>query len=554
MKSLQVLQVLQPQTQQVVKLDWSYMANDEEDHALVSNKESPLEFSLMANTIAESKPIDSTSKSKTNKTETPKKPPVKYVEQYRKPNKKPTVRGNQRNWKNLKSHQLGPIFVMKKKACFNCGGFNHLAYDCRKGVKQGTSRSQNNTHKSFISRTDVHKPYRPPMRPVRTNINGARPNKTYFNKPAHSYTNRPFQRKSVVRSQYRAPWVSTVNRNFSPVNRKFSTGSRNFPTANRKFPIANKKFPTGGTKFHTADIGKKEKAVKPLAYTGKFEQWQLRIQQYLQHEHYTLWEVIEFGDSYEVPTSTASTTTTDTTSGETGKKSGRTITLTAKDMQKRKNDFMDVEVEQDDLNPKFLTSLAPEWLMHTIVWRNKSDLDTMSLEDLYNHLKVYESEVPMKSKPNSQNMAFISSVKLSRGNEDGNSASVSTASTNVPTASANNGVASISQDTACAYIASQSRKKISIQGSDMAGFDKSKDWSYMANDEEDHALVADKESPLEFSLMANTIAESKTGLPEFKDDTLTDYSRPKPTVESFSDDVKNRNPLASEIEASPTNF
>nr|GEX44472.1 hypothetical protein [Tanacetum cinerariifolium] len=49
--------------------------------------------------------------------------------------------------------------------------------------------------------------------------------------------------------------------------------------------------------------------------------------------------------------------------------------------------FMDVEVKQNDLNQKFLTSLAPEWLMHTIVWRNRSDLDTMSLDDLYNHLK-----------------------------------------------------------------------------------------------------------------------------------------------------------------------
>nr|GFD07145.1 hypothetical protein [Tanacetum cinerariifolium] len=49
--------------------------------------------------------------------------------------------------------------------------------------------------------------------------------------------------------------------------------------------------------------------------------------------------------------------------------------------------FMDVEVEPDDLNQKFLTSLAPEWLIHTIVWRNMSNLDTMSLDDLYNHLK-----------------------------------------------------------------------------------------------------------------------------------------------------------------------
>nr|GEX48949.1 hypothetical protein [Tanacetum cinerariifolium] len=110
-------------------------------------------------------------------------------------------------------------------------------------------------------------------------------------------------------------------------------------------------------------------------------------------------------------------------------------------------------------------------------------------------------------------MAFISLAKHSSGNEDGNTASVSTASTNVPTASAS--VATISQDTACAYIASQSNgsqikfedinqideddmeemdikwnmallsmradnfwkktgKKISIQGSDVAGLDKSK--------------------------------------------------------------------------------
>nr|GFC96929.1 hypothetical protein [Tanacetum cinerariifolium] len=30
-------------------------------------------------------------------------------------------------------------------------------------------------------------------------------------------------------------------------------------------------------------------------------------------------------------------------------------------------EFIDIEIEQDDLNQKFLTSLAQEWLMHTIV-------------------------------------------------------------------------------------------------------------------------------------------------------------------------------------------
>nr|GEY39624.1 hypothetical protein [Tanacetum cinerariifolium] len=113
--------------------------------------------------------------------------------------------------------------------------------------------------------------------------------------------------------------------------------------------------------------------------------------------------VIKFGDSYEVP---ESTTTTNTTSGKTDTKSGRTVTLTAKDMQKKKNDVK--------ARTTLLLSLPDE---HQLRF-SKSDLETMSLDDLYNHLKVYESEVQKKSEPNSQNMAFISSAKHSSGSED----------------------------------------------------------------------------------------------------------------------------------------
>nr|GEX49572.1 uncharacterized mitochondrial protein AtMg00810-like [Tanacetum cinerariifolium] len=83
---------------------------------------------------------DSQSESKTNKQETPKKQKVKYAEQYRHSNKKPNVKGNQRNWNNLKSYQLGPEFVLKKKACFNCGDFSHFANECRKRVQRETTR------------------------------------------------------------------------------------------------------------------------------------------------------------------------------------------------------------------------------------------------------------------------------------------------------------------------------------------------------------------------------------------------------------------------------
>nr|GEU43850.1 ribonuclease H-like domain-containing protein [Tanacetum cinerariifolium] len=346
----------------------------------------------------------------------------------------------------------------------------------------------------------------------------------------------------------------------------------------------------------------------PILDIGKFEQWKFRIQQYLQNEHYALWEVIEFGDSYKAP---LEETGKGTTSESSAKKNGRTVIITTEDMQKRRNhvkarttlllalpdehqlrfnkyetaqelweailktfggneatkrtkknqlkkqygnfkdegsktleqtfnrlqaivghlEFMNVEIEQDDLNQKFLTSLAPEWLMYTIVWRNRDDLDTMSPDDVSGKGEVH-------------------------------TASVSTASTQVFTASTDVAAASLSHDIVCAYIASQlngsqikyeditqideddieeidikwnmallsmradkfwkkTGKKITIQGSDVAGFDKSKeeeqapkalmaidgigwDWSYMANEEENHALVADDEAPTKLALMAKS--------------------------------------------------
>nr|GEV64713.1 copia protein [Tanacetum cinerariifolium] len=70
-------------------------------------------------------------------------------------------------------------------------------------------------------------------------MNAARPKRTSFYKPAHSYVSRPFQRKSAVRTQVRIPRV---------------------PTVNTKFPTINRKFSTGNSKVSTADLGNKGKA------------------------------------------------------------------------------------------------------------------------------------------------------------------------------------------------------------------------------------------------------------------------------------------------------
>ncbi|GJU27602.1 ribonuclease H-like domain-containing protein [Tanacetum coccineum] len=49
-------------------------------------------------------------------------------------------------------------------------------------------------------------------------------------------------------------------------------------------------------------------------------------------------------------------------------------------------------ISQEDINQKFLRSLSQEWVMHTIVWRNKPEIKILSLDDLFNNLKAYESQ------------------------------------------------------------------------------------------------------------------------------------------------------------------
>ncbi|GJW29085.1 hypothetical protein Tco_0045960 [Tanacetum coccineum] len=88
-------------------------------------------------------------------------------------------------------------------------------------------------------------------------------------------------------------------------------------------------------------------------------------------------------------------------------------------------------ISQEDVNLKLLRSLPSAWNNTALIMRNKSDLDTLSMDDLYNNLKVYEGEIKGQSSSisNSQNVAFVSSENTSNTNEAVNTAhEVSTAS------------------------------------------------------------------------------------------------------------------------------
>ncbi|GJT20228.1 hypothetical protein Tco_0878934 [Tanacetum coccineum] len=114
-------------------------------------------------------------------------------------------------------------------------------------------------------------------------------------------------------------------------------------------------------------------------------------------------------------------------------------------------------ISQEDVNQKFLRSLSPEWNTHTIVWRNKPEIDTLSLDDLYNNLKIYEPEVKgtSSSSTNTQNVAFVSSNSTNSTNGAVNTThGVTTASTQA-TAVNSTTIDNLSDVVICAFFASQ---------------------------------------------------------------------------------------------------
>nr|GEX22284.1 hypothetical protein [Tanacetum cinerariifolium] len=73
-------------------------------------------------------------------------------------------------------------------------------------------------------------------------------------------------------------------------------------------------------------------------------------------------------------------------------------------------EILRVSLSQEDINLKFLRILPSDWRTHTLIWRNKTDLEEQSLDDLFNSLKIYEAKVKSSSTASTttQNITFVS--------------------------------------------------------------------------------------------------------------------------------------------------
>ncbi|GJT49842.1 putative ribonuclease H-like domain-containing protein [Tanacetum coccineum] len=166
----------------------------------------------------------------------------------------------------------------------------------------------------------------------------------------------------------------------------------------------------------------------------------MRMEQYLTFTDHGLWEVIVNGDSVS-PVASANTGVEAIPDEHLLKfhacKDVKSLweaimnrfrgNKESKKMQKiilKQNYENFVASSQEGLDKTYDRSLPSAWNTYTLIIRNKSDLDTLSMDDLYNNLKVYESEIKGKSSSssNSQNVAFVSSDNTSNTNEAVNTA------------------------------------------------------------------------------------------------------------------------------------
>ncbi|GJR57214.1 ribonuclease H-like domain-containing protein [Tanacetum coccineum] len=195
--------------------------------------------------------------------------------------------------------------------------------------------------------------------------------------------------------------------------------------------------------------------------TRDYDLWSIRMEQYLTHTNYALWEVIVNGDAPVVASTSVEGPIPPKTSEQklarkNELKAKSTLLLANPDEHllkfhgikdakalweaiKTRSEGLDKTydrfqklisqleihnevISQEDANLKLLRSLPLAWNNIALIMRNKSDLDIMSMDDLYNNLKVYEAEIKSQSssRSNSQNVSFVSSENSSIrvGHED----------------------------------------------------------------------------------------------------------------------------------------
>nr|GEW89302.1 hypothetical protein [Tanacetum cinerariifolium] len=222
------------------------------------------------------------------------------------------------------------------------------------------------------------------------------------------------------------------------------------------------------------------------------------------------------------------TTTITTTNGETGTKSGKTVTLTAEDMQKKKNDVK--------ARTTLLLSLPDEHQLRFSKYKTARELWTVILKTFGGNEATKKTKKNLlKQAPRSQDSGRRDNFRQGSKAEEQALKALMAIDENLETLK---------------------QEKEWVDGKLAGLLTASKDLDNLIesirSDKNKEGLGYTAVPPPLVQLYISPKKDlSWTGLSECADDTVTDNSRPSPTVEITSEENQNRNPSVSENVASP---
>nr|GEZ40329.1 hypothetical protein [Tanacetum cinerariifolium] len=164
----------------------------------------------------------------------------------------------------------------------------------------------------------------------------------------------------------------------------------------------------------------------PILKKGEYDIWAMKMEHYLSHTDYPIWQVIQNGNG---PVSV----TTDTHGIIKVLPPKTTEEVMARERERKARTTLLMALPEDQI-AKFYKmadakemSLPSSWSQVDLIIRTNPGLDTLSFDDLYNNLRVFKCYVKgtTASSSNIQNVAFVSTENTSSTNDVSTAYSVS---------------------------------------------------------------------------------------------------------------------------------